>query len=259
MIKKLLIGLIFISLIAPASAGAVKEFQVDTGSTLTTGLLGYWKMEDATEFFNGYTVVNTGVTFTTGSGGKVNEAGIFDSGQGDELATTNVGLDTYGDFSVSFWIDPGTLSDAGLSINKGQGANDKSFFFQKINSNDFRMQSSANGTSYPTPIDIDDGMTTGTYFHVVVTYETSNGNFVLYVNNVNKGNGNSAAGINNSNASFDIGWDVQSWESDIDEVGFWSKILSGTEIDDLYNSGSGQTMVEVEAVAAPSQIQVVWW
>lgn len=31
----------------------------------------------------------------------------------------------------------------------------------------------------------------------------------------------------------------------MDEVGIWSKVLSSTEISDLYNGGNGNTMMEV--------------
>ncbi len=40
----------------------------------------------------------------------------------------------------------------------------------------------------------------------------------------------------------------------MDEVGFWGKALTQTEITDLYNGGSGQTMV-VAATGATRKIR----
>ena len=248
MIKKLLIGLILISLIAPASVGAVKEFQVDTGSTLTTGLLGYWKMEDATEFFNGYTVVNNGsVAF---SAGKVNDAGDFVTGDSDFLSTDDSGLDTYTDFSLAFWIKMPNVTVADLFISKAPitGSNESWYLQNNAIAGKLRVGVSANGTSFPDYVDITHGLTNNTWQNIVVTYRGSDGLIILYNNTNNQGNDGGPSGINNSTQRLEIGGASgisDFYTGSFDEVGFWSKILSSTEIDDLYNSGSGQTMVEV--------------
>ena len=221
-----------------------KVFQVDTGSTLTTGLLGYWKKEDATEFYNGYTVTNNGaVTFVAG---KVNNTANYVAGSSQYLSTTNTGLDTFTNFSMAFWLKVANVTTQQVIMCK-DALSKSVFFFQIMSAGNFRMQASANGTSYPTPVDVAHGLTNNTWEHIVVTYAGATGAFNYYENTTGMGGGNSATGPHNNTCPIEFGAVTQYSEyfsGNLDEVGFWNKILSSTEISDLYNGGSGQTMIE---------------
>ena len=227
-----------------------KTFQVDTGGTLTTGLLGYWKMEDATEFYNGYSVTNNGsVTFVSG---KVNNASSHTAASQQYLSTTNTGIDTYTNFSVAFWLKKPSYAANMVLLGKA-ATNKDSFFIQWLSSANMRIQISANGTSFPTPVDVSDSLSVDTWYHIVITYQGSNGATNYYRNNTSIGGGTAPTGVHNDTSPLEFGALTEFAEyftGNLDEIGFWNKILSATEIADLYNGGSGQTMVESATVNA---------
>jgi len=94
----------------------------------------------------------------------------------------------------------------------------------------------------------------GSWFYLVVTYDASAGEVRHYVNGSQLGTTRTGinTAINNSAATFSIGRPDSTSSGDyfdgiIDEVGIWSKVLTTTEISDLYNSGSG---IPYEAAAS---------
>ena len=56
---------------------AAKSFQVDTGGTLTTGLISYYQLEDRLDFYSTNDLTNNGSTAFVA--GKVNNAADFGS------------------------------------------------------------------------------------------------------------------------------------------------------------------------------------
>jgi hypothetical protein len=90
-------------------------------------------------------------------------------------------------------------------------------------------------------------MTTATWYHVVGTFDGGTGNLKIYINGTLENTEPSAlTGVFNSTAQFQIGH-IQEFgggaggyfDGIIDEFGVWSRALSGAEVTELYNSGSG--------------------
>ena len=82
---------------------------------------------------------------------------------------------------------------------------------------------------------------TATWYFVVVYHDATNDLIGISVNNGAFNTAAHSAGIYNGTADFIISGSTNSLDGDIDEVGYWSAVLSATEISNLYSSGSGTT------------------
>jgi hypothetical protein len=85
-------------------------------------------------------------------------------------------------------------------------------------------------------------ISTGIYYHIVVTYDGSL--LKIYVNNVEEAS--ISATLNASNGGdanlgslIELGSRSSYLNGIMDEVGIWSRALSSTEVGELYNSGAG--------------------
>jgi hypothetical protein len=232
-----------------------KQFQVDTGGTLTTNLVAYFKLSDVNDYYGSFNLTNTNsVAFNTGKVGNAADTGASNTDKRLSVAN-DLGV-TNGNFSVSLWINvttapatdtsptPFTLIDEGTDVNYeiryADVAGTKKLRFNRGKEN------VANQFS-----DYDVTLTTGTWYHIVYTYDGTN--IRGYVNNVLRA-GPTAASGNGSGSSgeglflfVDYGLTASKFFSGlIDEIGIWTKALTTTEINDLYNAGNGQTMTNVQ-------------
>jgi hypothetical protein len=221
-----------------------KHFSPDTGGTLTTGLLAYWKMDSADDYYGSFTLTNTDTTQDTA--GKVGNCSVF-NGSSSKLDFTDTGLPSGSNArSVSFWFNPSLLSASkNYSLFRyGTNTNYLRFF---VNINTY----TANGIA----VDIYNEekkhtvtLNTGTWYHCVVTL--SGTAYQTFINGSSIGSGNFSNTPNTTLSSATMGFDaVSNYHNGLmDEVGIWSKVLNSTEIADLYNGGNGQTMTDVQAL-----------
>jgi hypothetical protein len=235
----------------------MKKFQVDTNGTLTTNLVAYYKLEDATDFWGSYNLTNNNsISFTSG---KVNNCG--DSGSGNtnrSLTNSTSSIITSGTMplSVSAWVNvneqPGALVDF-ISVQDGDvfigyelGYRDVSGT-KKIFAERFKPGVADDIIEHATTLTI------GTWYHLVLTWDGST--LKLYLNNSLVVSG-AFSGVGNANRGDGISLFARITSggtplserfasAKMDEVGIWSKALSTQEISDLYNGGAGQTMIEV--------------
>src|SRR3990167_1496455 len=160
-----------------------KVFQVDTGGTLTTNLVAYYKTEDVTEYYIGggtldFTNNNSG-TFSTG---KISNASNYGSANDTDKKHLTVSNDlgiAGNTMSVACWINVTTAP----GTNKNNG-----FFYQNDGDNDVSFVAAyrdVSGTKYLSwnrrRNDIQDNwqnyavtLTGGTLYHVVLTYDGTN-------------------------------------------------------------------------------------
>ena len=193
-------------------------------------------------------------------------------------------LSTYGEsFSISMWVKPESLpSDKLLTmVSKGNA------FRAYADSNNFRVFVGPTSTGPSENAYISNGgSATGVWHHVVMTYDGNSLNdssFVASGQFVSKIYRNATAGTSyralyvgrltnstsatNSN-TFQIGgsdtsttdpflapYSYSSFDGAIDEVSYWNKALSSSEVTELYNSGSAADLSSHSAVSN----LVSWW
>jgi len=220
-----------------------------THSTLTTGLVSYWELEEASgnrvdvHGPNDLTSVNS-VGQATGIQG--NGADMEDSSSQYLYITdaAQTGLKPTNDFSFSFWINLESLPAVSYPVNKGNldsalnyrvevGSTGYIAFFVRRSAGNYNI-TSATGV-----------ITTGAWKHVVCVKRSTGTGMTLYVNNTSVASGGGTLAAVTSTDPFMMGArrSIAAPENYIDgvidEFGFWSKALTTTEIADLYNSGAG--------------------
>lgn len=207
-----------------------------------SSLKGFWKLEDTnwldeTDNNNDLTASASAPTIVSG---QIGNAADFERDNSQYLYLsdkTKLTLENT-DFTIAFWWKPETTNvEQGLVWKAVQGGD--GYWVKQASDGriDFTIAFNGSGTdSYSTSI-----LTTGTWYHIVATFDTSTKEMKIYVNGTSE-TINTAGDIIDSNQSnsFYIGVDyVNSRYADgvIDEVVVWDRKLSDTEIQTLYEKG----------------------
>src|SRR5215469_1415398 len=229
-----------------------KHFTVDTGGTLTTGLVSYFKLDsDSSDYFGSHN--GTDVASPTYGTGKVNNAITYNgSSQYTHFATAY----SLTDASFSCWIKTSTssgvritseydtVSGSGwvlcLTLNEFTGGKPT---FRLIN---YGVGGSTNCTGTTTVND--------NAWHNIVGIRNGS-TYTIWVDGslnttITSGNTTTTTAVLNLSGEVYGNSLFTPFPGSIDEFGIWSKALSSQEIADLYNGGSGQTMVNPTAYTA---------
>lgn len=217
-------------------------------STLTTSLVSYWELEEASgtrmdsHGSNDLTDNNT-VGQGTGIQGNCADLESANSEYLDISDGSQSGLDLGGDMAFSFWFNAESFpaTSHGVISKWLNNTSTSSAYFVALGATYIELQLQ-NGTS-TTSLDKATTFSTATWYHVVINYDISAGTVEFFVNGSSIGTASGGpASINNGNESFKIGvlrTGIWPFDGLIDEVGVWSKVLTSTEVTDLYNSGAG--------------------
>lgn len=226
-----------------------KVFQVDTGPTLTTNLISYWKQEDLTDFFS--TNNQTGVgspTFTAGKAGLSNALTLNGSSQYTTIPSGV--LPHQQNMAIALWFKMNTTGVFYLGGETGGGNN---FYFDWNNNLTDRLTwNKLVGSNFT----ISYAWTHDTNWHLLILNHNSVSGMEMFLDNVSVGTNANTTAPGATSAVMELGSYSglnSPLNGQIDEVGFWSKTLSSTERTDLWNGGAGQTMVE-EAAFIPQVI-----
>lgn len=234
-----------------------KHFQVDTNGTLTTSLVSYYRMEgDSTDYWGSNNGSDSSVSYGS-SYGKVNQGAAF-NGSYISLGGSYFNPDHTQAFSISLWFKTSTTSNSAF-ISKQDGNSPYVGWIVMINNGETgavscqlysgsnqQLYSQTSGTSYNN----------GSWHHLVVTYDGSNSNsgLKLYLDgSLDVGSTSPQGTLGTISTSTPLyvanryNNSGQNLNGDEDELGLWTKVLSSTEISNLYNGGSGQTMVSSTA------------
>jgi hypothetical protein len=163
----------------------------------------------------------------------------------DQVLETGYTIDETKDFSLAFWFNSdeqiGNYLCGTLNVSTGTEG------FGLINDNDnntielntFSSGSSEGKTAANTTIN------TGTWYHVVLCYDASEGKWYLYINGSIESNINGLEQtLAGNDADLHIGADSSghyNTEGSYDDVRLWERVLTAAEVTSLYNSGSGTT------------------
>ena len=236
-----------------------KIFQVDTNGTLTTNLISYYKLEDEKDSFASNDFVNNGsVPFSTG---KVNNAASFSSGKYFNKSASSAFAFGTGAFSFFFWFKT-TVDDTFQCIwDSRQGSETLDGIFIAIDINR-KMVVSGNGVVIQGTTSV--VKDTWNYAYVIGNGGANGSRTIkLYLNGTQEGSTLTVDYDMSSSKIVYMGVNYPSgtliFYGQLDEFGIWNKIISSQEISDLYNGGSGQTMVLPGGAVAPLMKIFLWW
>lgn len=209
-------------------------------------LVSHWSLDGSTTLLdeqNLYDGTNVGSTFD--SAGKLNATRTMVTN--DQIEFGDVFDFGSSDFSIAAWINTNNLPGTHETIvGKYWGtAAERSWWFYVDSGGSIVGVTSSNGTTTSIHTSTDT-ITTNTWYHVVWT--KSGTTSTLYINGTadsggtgtvdsscyNNVNETCIGGIKKSDATR-----ASNWDGEIDEVSIWYRVLSSTEVTNLYNSGSG--------------------
>jgi len=214
--------------------------------SLNTDILGYYDFDETT---------GTVLIDVTGNGNNgtnsnaiVNQSGIlgkaydFVSASPSFILFDTPLLDTISAFSISFWVNIDTIGQNQMLVSNGANTAGFYMYYGGGGANTMYVNFGAQGLS-PHPSAL--GITQATWTHMVSTYDGAD-TYRLYIDGVGSYNNTAVTGELNATRNFTIGtWPEGSLYSDalFDEVGIWERELSVSEVQDLYNGGTGITYV----------------
>jgi len=235
-----------------------------SGTPYYAGCVGEWWMDESSGTIEDHSSQNNDGTaygtVTYGVQGKVWTALQFDGSSGYVDCGNNASLDVdTGDFTVGAWVKAGTIPVTGCNgyfVDKGTGNLYDGYGLAVIN-NQIAFVTDGNGSSGGKTTLLADGtVTAGTWYHVVGVRES--GVKKLYVNKTLQSfTPTDSRELSDTSRHFLIGKpdaDGGYFQGVIDEVVFYNRALSLSEITDLYNQASlvaFYKMDETEGGTAP--------
>ncbi len=232
---------------------------------LSSGLVGYWNMDEAswnnncssqsvTDLSGNINAVKSCPNTTGptgGAAGKFGNSGNFD-GTNDYL---DGGDDTDFEFgsatsemTLAAWVNPTTITPAAAMtiVSKYNSTSNREYIFQMSTSGKLTLTLSGDGASV-TSLSSTSSMTASTWQHVAVTFAASTGTVRFYINGVLDKEGTIAISpIFTGTALFEIGATNKSgttpdlfWSGNLDEVRVYKKLLSPGTIRSLYAFAPG--------------------
>lgn len=200
----------------------------------SSGVVSYWSMEgnsnDEKGVNNG---TDTSITYSSGDG-KVSQGALLNA-TSDKINCGSTGIPSgTSSRTIACWVRRSGANPV-IAFQYGSGAGAGRMFSLYVSPTDLNMYGiAADVTKSAT-------FTASTWYHVAVTY---NGTTVeLFKDGSSLGTGTPTLNTDSA-TTFTIGHDNGTWAGggsvgNIDELGVWDRVLSGTEISDLYNGGTG--------------------
>lgn len=208
--------------------------------SLNVDLTAYYKLDETSgeviDSVGSYNAENNGAT--TNIAGKINTAYDFEKDDaGDYIDFGNLDIDTL-DFSVCMWMNLETSASttqvpfeySAVGLSKGY----KEFV---LSSGNIVFKA---GNNVGPPSHAYGG--TGAWIFVCGIRDNSNSKSLLYFNGNSVANGSIGTDTYDIYDNLTIGgkYGASYWyDGKFDEIGFWNRTLSASEITDLYNGGSG--------------------
>jgi hypothetical protein len=165
-------------------------------------------------------------------GTNIRNQGYYFDGTNDTIQTTTMPSTTTDELTQVYWVKKEALSDVHRISNVTPfscGFSGSSFFVHT---------SSSSGTDSNIPFGVISGFTAGKWHMVAITKETHTANEAkVYLDGVLKLTGNL---INSANGTMTygnvhLGYTSNAWDGNIADVQFYDRVLSATELLNLYN------------------------
>jgi len=213
---------------------------------LLTSIQHYWKLDEssgnAADSVGSDTLVNTNTA--TYTGGKINNGVTLVKASSQQLKKSNPSTALPTSFTMSGWIKPtGTMAadDENTIFSLG--------YFPSVG-NLFTLERYLTGGTYYIFVGVAGSfgtiahtLTSDVWAFIAITY--TGGTFEVFINGSSIGTiSKTWSPTGTANDAIVIGAEALNtryWNGMIDEVGMWSRVLTGAEITELYNGGAGLT------------------
>ena len=213
--------------------------------SLTSGLVSYWPLDEASGF--AYDVHGTNTLITIGfigtSNGVSSGARDFETSGGTRYfsRSDNTGL-SVGDIDFCFagWFNS---ESSGVGLNRTIfSKNDKNSvslqeYFFHLDSESKASWSVVSPTSLITTVKSTGAIANNVWTHFYCWHDSVNNQIGLSINNNTPVLATHSGGVRDGANSFQIGANTSTlcWDGLIDEIGFWKRLLTSTERDKLYS------------------------
>lgn len=211
---------------------------------LLTDLISYYKLDetsgtnaDDAHGTNDGTANNARV-FTTEVAGKINTGADFTE-TGDNINVPFTALNNQNQYSFSFWIKPNSAGGNNPRLlSQWNGLDNRHFIIRLTDKTTGKYQtfeafffgdSTAQDWTYDF---VDDN-----WYHIVINADASANEAELFVNGVSQGTNTRTWSSKTSNVDFVIGG--TDLTGVMDEIGIWTRVLTSSEVTELYNNGDG--------------------
>jgi hypothetical protein len=205
-------------------------------SSLLTGLVSYWKLDEASGTRVDSVVASANDLTANGTGGvgsavgKLGNGADFEASEGDYLINI---ANTTADSNVTFcgWFKPESVGAVSEFFSLGAGGN----YRVLANTTFLQFGSQAFGQTFNFG-----SVVAGTWYHICAWYDADNNRVGASRNGVVS----DAAALGANGAGTDIVLGARDTtptsptDGMLDEVGMWSRVLTQTEITCLYGSGT---------------------
>ena len=249
---------------------------VSTHPTLTTSLLSYWELEEASgsridsDASNDLTDFNstgqtTGKQGNAASMSRASSQGLYIS-SGSQSPDLSIGS---GDLNVAGWfkLDSKPSGQMGAVVKYEFSNGLREYWLYWDNSSDrFKFQVFNNTVSSNVVTANSFGApSTGTWYFVQAYVDNTGNQIGISVNDGTVDTASLTVTTHNGGAQFALGFtgttasSFTHWDGDMDEVGLWNKTLSTSEVSDLYNSGSGLPWEAAAAATTTVETQDIYW
>lgn len=218
---------------------------------LTDNLVSYWKLDEASGTRADSQSTND-LTERTGSSvgsttGKINSAGVFVRSEADGLEHADNAELSVGDidFTVAIWIKPGNILNRQNIWAKADGSSGGYFLLYDETASRFKFQvfsaSGFGGTSTTVTANNLGAPSSGTWYYLIAWHDSVNNQIGIAGNAGTADTAAHSAGVYDGAEGIQIGWDsfANYLEGDLDEAGFWKRVLTSGERTQLYNGGNG--------------------
>lgn len=196
----------------------------------TQDLLAFWKLDDLTDSSgNGYNLTNTNNVPLTAAG-KIGNSAEFSS---TKYLRANMSWNVVQDnWSVSFWMYP-TATPPNVNTFPLIADNTAGTF------NIQYLPTLSAGFGYTGSPDLFGPAPLNTWTHVAATKTSGTNGLKLYINGTLQGTSTYAGTFNGTTFRMNTQFADQVYTGKLDAVGVWTRELTQSDINTLYNNGNG--------------------